>query len=204
MLSCMRDDLLGEFERFHTGKDMWTQLNVRFGQTSGTRLRTLQLKWMQYTIDFSRSIFEHLRAMSAMVRDLKAAGQEVSEEEQVLNVIKALPNDNEYWKSFKVFMTHNEHVKTFEAISKHLEMGEEHLKLYAPPSVAFIAKGLGPKGRKPYHGKKPKKDPGPPQNSHSNGGTAKKHKAKGNRTKDVTRVKCYNCGKKRHFARDCP
>lgn len=80
MLSRMRDDLLGVFERFCTAKDMWMQLKVRFRQTSATRLRTLQLKWMQYTIDSSRSISKHLRTMSAMVRDLKVAGQEVSEQ----------------------------------------------------------------------------------------------------------------------------
>jgi len=77
---------------------------------------------MHYTIDSSHSIFEHLRAKTAMVRDLKPAGQEVFEEEQVLHVIRALPNDNEHWKSFKVIITHNEHIKTFEAISKHFEM----------------------------------------------------------------------------------
>ena len=80
---------------------------------------------MQYTIDSNRSIPEHLRTMSAMVRDLKAAGQEVSEQEQVLNMIRALPNDNEHWKSFKVFMAHSEHINTFEEISKHLVMEEE-------------------------------------------------------------------------------
>jgi len=119
-------------------------------------------------------------------------------------VIRALPNDNEHWKSFKVFMTHNEHIKTFEVISKHLEIQEERLKLYAPYSVAFVTKGLGPKGRKPYHGKKPKKGPCPSQNSRSNAGNAKKHKAKGNGANDIARVKCYNCGKRGYFARDCP
>ena len=58
-----------------------------------------------------------------------------------------------------MFVTHSEHIKTFEAISKHLEMEEECLKLYAPPSVAFVAKGSGPKGEKPYHGKKPRRAP---------------------------------------------
>jgi len=81
MLSCMRDDLLGVFERFHTAKDIWIQLKVRFGKTSAIRLRTLQLKWMQYTIDSSRSTSKYLRTISAMVRDLKAARQEVYEEE---------------------------------------------------------------------------------------------------------------------------
>jgi len=141
--------------------------------------------------------------MSVMVQDIKATGQDVSEEEQVLNVIMALPNDNEHWKSFKVIVTNSEHIKTFEAISKHLEMKEERIKIYAPPTVAFVAKGSGSRGRKPYHGKIPKKGPHPPQNSHPNG-TAKKYKAKGNEAKDMARVKCHNCRKKGHFARDCP
>jgi len=159
---------------------------------------------MQYTIDSSHSISEYFRTMTAMVRDLKAARQEVSEEEHVLNVIRVLPNDNEHCKSFKVIMTHSEHIKTFEAISKHLEMEEEHIKVYTPPSVAFIATGSECRGRKPYRGNKPKKGPHPSQNSRSNGGTAKKHKAKGNKAKGRARVKYYNYGKKGHFARDCP
>ena len=101
-------------------------------------------------------------------------------------------------------MAHNDHINTFEAISKHLEMEEERLKQYAPSSMAFVAKGSGPKGRKPYCGKKPKKGHRPPQNSRSNAGTAKKHKAKGNGAKDIARVKGYNCGKKGQFAWDCP
>jgi len=116
----------------------------------------------------------------------------------------ALPNDDEHWKSFKVFMTHSEHIKTFETISKHLKMEEEHLKLYVPPSVAFVAKGSGPKGRKPYRGKKPKKGPRPPHNSRSNVGATKKQKAKGHEAKDMICAKYYNYEKKGHFARDCP
>ena len=41
MLSFMHHDLLGEFERYPTTKDMWSQLKIRFEQTSATRLHTL-------------------------------------------------------------------------------------------------------------------------------------------------------------------
>jgi len=95
-------------------------------------------------------------------------------------------------------------VKTFEAISKHLKIEKERIMIYAPPSVAIVAKVSGPRIKRPYHGQKPKKGPHPPQNSCSNGCTAKKYKAKGNGAKDMTRVKYNKCGKKGHFARDCP
>jgi len=96
LLSCMRDDLLGEFERFPIAKDMWTHLKIRFNQTFATRLCTLQLKWMHYTIDSSRSISEHFRTISGMVRDVKLAERDVSREEHVLNVIRALHDDNKH------------------------------------------------------------------------------------------------------------
>jgi len=50
-LSCMHDDLLREFERCPTIKDMWDRLKIRFGQTFATRLSALRLKWMQFQLD---------------------------------------------------------------------------------------------------------------------------------------------------------
>jgi len=44
LLSCMHDDLLGEFEDCPTAKDMWNHLKILFGQTSAPRLCTLRLK----------------------------------------------------------------------------------------------------------------------------------------------------------------
>jgi len=87
----MHNDLLGEFEGCPTTKDMWDHLKIRFDQISATRLRTLRLKWMQFQLDVGRSMTKQLRTMSGIVRDLKAAGQDIPKDEQVLNVIWALP-----------------------------------------------------------------------------------------------------------------
>ena len=107
------------------------------------------------------------------------------------------------WRHFKVIMTHNENIKSSKVISNQLEMEEEHIKTYAPPNVAFNAKGCGPKGKRHCPGKKPKKGPHPSQDSSSKCCFAKKqHKAKSTGAKDMARVKCYNYGKKRHFVQN--
>ena len=105
LLSCMHDDLLGEFEGCPTAKDMWHRLKIRFSQTFATRLCTLRLKWMQFQLDAGRPITGQLRTLSGIVRDLKAAGQDISKDEQALNVIRA-PSDSKLWQNFSQFMAH--------------------------------------------------------------------------------------------------
>ena len=39
LLSCMHNNLLGEFEGSPTNKDMWDRLKIQFGQISATRLQ---------------------------------------------------------------------------------------------------------------------------------------------------------------------
>ena len=89
----MHNDLIGKFEVCATAKSMWNQLKIHFGQTSETRLCTLQVKWMQYQMDSSHTMAEHLQIMSGIIRDLKAAGKEIFEGERVLNVIRAPPEE---------------------------------------------------------------------------------------------------------------
>ena len=80
MLSSMHNDLIGEFEDYPNAREMWNQLKIAYGVTSTTRLRALTLKFGQYTMDSKHSIAEHLRTMSALIRDLKAASNNLSDE----------------------------------------------------------------------------------------------------------------------------
>jgi len=82
----------------------------------------LHLKWMQYEMESTRTMVEHLWTIGAMVWDIKAAKWKISEEEQVLNVVRALPSEPEHWKNIKLTMTHSKHLKTFAEIQSHLKM----------------------------------------------------------------------------------
>ena len=124
MLYCMHDDLIGEFEACCMAKDMWDKLKIHFGQTFETRLRILLLKWMQYKRDSIRTTAEHLRTMSAMIHYLKAADKEISEAEQVLNVIWAIPDEPENYGNVKIVLTHSDHLKTLVELQSHFEMEE--------------------------------------------------------------------------------
>jgi len=77
----------------------------------------------------------------------------------------------------------------------------KELEIVRSFQCGIVAKGNRPKGNKPYYGKKSEKSPCLPQNAHSKGVIPKKEKAKAMERKIW---QCYNYGKKRQFAWDCP
>ena len=95
---------------------------------------------------------EQLRTLSGIVCDLKAAGQDIPEDEQALNVIRALPK-TKLWENFSQVMAYNDNIKTFDAVWKHLEMEDVRQKALAPPSVALVARAGKTKGKRPFRGK---------------------------------------------------
>ncbi|XP_026395085.1 uncharacterized protein LOC113289877 [Papaver somniferum] len=122
MLSSMNDDLIGEYENYPTSKQMWDQLKFDFGGTSTTKLRSLVMKFEVYRKDLKHSMTEHLRTMSSMIHDLKSARNVLTDEQQVLVVIRSLPDS---WVHMKQILTHNEGIKNFSDISRHVELEAE-------------------------------------------------------------------------------
>jgi len=54
-------------------------------------------------------------------------------------------------------MAYNDNIKTFKAISKHLEMEDECQKSLSSSNVSFVAMGCKPKGKRPFLASRPKK-----------------------------------------------
>uniref|UniRef100_A0A2N9IVG1 CCHC-type domain-containing protein n=1 Tax=Fagus sylvatica TaxID=28930 RepID=A0A2N9IVG1_FAGSY len=197
----MHDDLIGEYETFQNAKDMWDQLKFDFGGTSTTRLRSLVLKFEVYRKDPKHTMTEHLRMMSGMIRDLKAAGNVLTNEQQVQAVIRSLPDS---WISMKQIMTHNENIKNFADISRHVELEAERQE--ATKSAALIAHGgqRKPNGFKRKDKGKAARQGGPSTSAPKVNKSANQHKrGKRSAKKNISKMKCYNCNKLGHFARDC-
>ena len=180
---------------------MWEQLKFTFGGTSITRLRSLVLKFETHRKDPKVSMTEHLRGMSSMIRDLNATGHILTDEQQVQVVIRSLPDS---WLHMKQILTHNENIKFFKDISRHVELEVDHI-MANHTAQALLTKA---NPRKIGGFKRKKGDNSAPKQGKNRGGGSKsapKKNVKHHRGKKcgTNKVKCFNCQKKGHFARDC-
>ncbi|KAL0457633.1 UNVERIFIED_CONTAM: hypothetical protein Slati_0390500 [Sesamum latifolium] len=136
MLSCMHDNLIRDYEKYPTAKELWEVLKVAYGSTSATILRALTLRYNQYVLDPKYSMIQHLDVMKDMIRELQNAGCELSDEQQVLAVLRSLPEHT--WGHVKLVLTHNEQIKTFDSVTSHLKLEADHRESERAQQAEFV------------------------------------------------------------------
>ena len=149
-------------------------------------------------MDSKLSMAEHLRTMSTLIHDLKVAGNNLSNEQQVTAVIHSLPEPTR--RRMKLVLTHSENIKTFVDISCHLELEAEHMG--AHQNTFLVAQSGQQKAFKPKRKGQGRYAKGAGNLRPKKGKIARCQKGK-HAKKDKAKIKCYNYGKKGHFAREC-
>ena len=104
----------------------------------------------------------------------------------------------------KQILTHNENIKILKDISRHVELKADRIV----PNHTAQALLIEANPRKTSGFKSKKGDNGAPKQGKNSGGgnkSAPKKNAKHSRDKkrETNKVKCINCQKNGHFARDC-
>jgi hypothetical protein len=200
MLSSMRNDIMLRFERHHSAQSVWDAVKIQYRGTSTTRLRQLTLKFDGYKKRQNQTMRQHLTVMSNMISELRGAGHEMTDEKQVQAVIRSLPSN---WEHMRVNLTHNDNIKTFDDVARHVELEEDRLHAEKPINKAFISetKMRGAYGSKYKKGKAK----GPKYGKRgieasSSGHKRKRGKRSGKKDKNMN---CFNCGKPGHFAPNC-
>ncbi|KAK2972779.1 hypothetical protein RJ640_029704 [Escallonia rubra] len=166
LLSSLQNDLIGQYDELPTCKALWEQLKFSFGGTSTTRLRSLVIKFEEYTKDPKHTMSEHLRVMSNMIGKLRDAGHALTDEQQHV-ILEAETRDAD---------------KTLTYVAQE---GSRNAN--------------GKRGRQSKKGKRGEASTYAPKE----GKMKKRKRGKRGGKKDLSKVKCFNCQQKGHFARDC-
>jgi hypothetical protein len=198
MLSNMHNDLIGEFEVYPIAQGMWEALKLKYGGISTTRLRGLTIRFDSYKMHSDHTMKPHLKVMSSMIHELKAARNQLTDVQQVQVVIRSLPSS---WEAMSQNLMHNENIKTFDDVSRHLELEAKCLEAAKPNNSTYLVESSL---RKPYRPKRKNND------KHGAAGprpkkvrTYKRKRGKCVSKKDKSKLLCFNCGKEGHFACEC-
>ncbi|XP_075080522.1 uncharacterized protein LOC142166020 [Nicotiana tabacum] len=136
--------------------------------------------------------------MANMIGELKDAGHVLTDEQQIQAVIRSLSSS---WDHMKMHLTHNERITTLEDVRRHLELEEERLKATKP--IAELHMATTSKIKSDSKKRKWGKKRGSPQVQPAKREKTEKGKNRRPKRVKVAKVKCYNCDKKGHYARDC-
>ena len=123
------------FERHRSTQAVWDAVKVQYGGTSTTKLRQLTLKFDGYKKRQNQTMRQHLTVMSNMISELRAAGHDMTDEQQVQAVIRSLPSS---WEHIRVNLTHNDNIKTFDDVARHVELEKDHFLVEKPIQEAFM------------------------------------------------------------------
>lgn len=135
MLSSMHNHLIGEFKKYNIAQNIWLALKVDFRGNFYHELHGLIMRFDSYKRRFEHTIKQHLREMSSKIYEFEVARNNLIDKQQVQVMICSLTNS---WETISQNLTHNENIKIFDNVSRHLILEAKHLETTKPKPASYV------------------------------------------------------------------
>ncbi|KAL5731755.1 hypothetical protein ACHQM5_004455 [Ranunculus cassubicifolius] len=191
ILSSMRNDLMLRFEKHKSPKSLWDDVKLQLGGTPATRRRQLMLNFNLFKKLPHTTMEEHLATMSNMIKELWRNGQALSDEEQVLAVIRSLPPS---WENIRTSLTQDDNIRNFDDVSKHLVLHKDYVLNEKPKHER---NNVSRDNKRKREGKEKGQGSGKAQDC------TNKRINPNKKVPNKAEMECYRCKKLGHFAREC-
>ena len=193
------DAILGTLDSFHkqevincsTSHDMWTQLQAYHDQHSEECIIALQAKYYNFKLNEGESIAAFISTLQQLAKQLTDLGQTITEQQLISKIICGLPS------SFDPLLLAWDNIplanKSLLGLQSRLiklqnKLRDRAQQVETPSDRVFFTKG-GPSGVSP---------------SRSSPTVEQKKERTDKLARHKRHARCYQCGQRGHFGKDCP
>ncbi|KAL2230503.1 UNVERIFIED_CONTAM: hypothetical protein Sindi_1644700 [Sesamum indicum] len=189
----LSDNVLRKVGKQTSAKKLWKKLEELYTETSLPSKLFLLEKFFRYKLDLSKNIDENLDDFTKLVQDIKLTGDKNIDEYSPIVLLNAIPDT---YSDVKAAIKYGRDSVNLDTVVNGLKSKEIDLKTNRPSSNQYEVNSVRGKSRyRNFFHKRHGKERYEKHNSSESSDNKEEVKDKDRR--------CYNCGKKGHFIKDC-
>ena len=192
IMSCIGKTQISLLTRCQSAAEMWERLRKTYLQDDDSNILRLEAELQTVSWKKNTTVDSYIKSIDDLADQLRACGQEVSDRNLKLHLLKGLPEKFEYIKHILLQSDSTSYQSLCDKLRSHVGLSKLS-EAGSSSSSAYMGSGKekGKKNGKPCtHCKR---------TNHKSEDCFFKEK----KSKDLKDVKCYKCGKPGHYAKDC-